>query len=391
MELTLIHGWGGTEADHVAMRGIYEEFEAKHPHIRLNLLSMPSSDDVVTMVKDMLTVGEVPDLVFTGGLGKDTIYDFMVKEGYAVDLMPYLQEDESFRKNVSESILSYWTEEDGGLYTVSDVLLLAGYWYNEEIFAQAGIEAPPATWPQFLEACRKLRDWSLKEEAGVYPLILDSDHMMYLTDSMLAETMPEALDEIKDGRLNVDDPGFVRMLEQMRQLYAYVEIADHYSYRDTLENFNKEKTAIYINGVWAATMIDQDLEVKYAAFPHEDGTGVTSVSSCVGYILGQSADSRKIEAGVEFIKYMLSEPVAGKILAQTGQIPSNPAGTLEAEMGNSRLHQAVNCVRSAGHQVEIPENIWNSALRKKYEDALSLYMEGQISLEAFQQRMKKGK
>ena len=35
--ITLIHAWGGTEEDHVAMREIYEEFQEKNPLSRLSL------------------------------------------------------------------------------------------------------------------------------------------------------------------------------------------------------------------------------------------------------------------------------------------------------------------------------------------------------------------
>ena len=31
--ITLIHGWGSTEADHIAMRKIYEDFEKENPDI----------------------------------------------------------------------------------------------------------------------------------------------------------------------------------------------------------------------------------------------------------------------------------------------------------------------------------------------------------------------
>ena len=55
-EITLIHGWGSTEADHEAMRQIYKDFEKDHPEIHLNLISMPSSTDVISKVSDLLTV-----------------------------------------------------------------------------------------------------------------------------------------------------------------------------------------------------------------------------------------------------------------------------------------------------------------------------------------------
>lgn len=41
--ITVIHAWGGMEADHVAMRDIYEGFEKENSDIRLQLISMPTS------------------------------------------------------------------------------------------------------------------------------------------------------------------------------------------------------------------------------------------------------------------------------------------------------------------------------------------------------------
>ena len=73
VELTMIHGWGSSEEDHVMMRQIYKDFEKEHPNIHLNLVSMPYSSDVVNKVGDLLTIGEIPDIVFTGGDRKSVV------------------------------------------------------------------------------------------------------------------------------------------------------------------------------------------------------------------------------------------------------------------------------------------------------------------------------
>lgn len=73
----------------------------------------------------MLSVGEVPDLIFTGGYGKDSVYRFMEEKNKAADLMPYLEKDQEFADSVAPEIISYW-QKDGKLYTLSDVLLLGG-------------------------------------------------------------------------------------------------------------------------------------------------------------------------------------------------------------------------------------------------------------------------
>ena len=79
VELMVIHGWGSTEADHVAMRQIYSDFQKENPDISLKLVSMPTNEEMIRKVEDMLMVGELPDVVFLGGTGRDSIYRFMVE------------------------------------------------------------------------------------------------------------------------------------------------------------------------------------------------------------------------------------------------------------------------------------------------------------------------
>src|SRR5690606_38064527 len=55
-------------------------------------------------------------------------------------------------------------EVDGGLYAVPFDLGMVGFWYNKELFAQAGIDAPPTTWDEFLEDVQTLKD------AGITPI-----------------------------------------------------------------------------------------------------------------------------------------------------------------------------------------------------------------------------
>ena len=108
-EISFIHGWGSTEAEHVAMRKIFEDFEKENPGIKLNMVSMPAPTDVVNKVGDLLTVGEVPDIIFTAGDGRESIYRFMIDKKYALDLLPYLNNDVELKSRISPIILKNWT------------------------------------------------------------------------------------------------------------------------------------------------------------------------------------------------------------------------------------------------------------------------------------------
>ncbi len=387
VELTMIHGWGSTEADHVAMRQIYKDFEKEHPEIHLNLISMPSSADVVSKMSDLLTIGQIPDIVFTAGDGRESIYDFMVEKGYAVDLMPYIREDERFRENISPSILNYWKTGKDELYTVSDVLLMGGYWYNRSLFSEAGIEEPPKDWAEFEEACKKLKELGKHWAPKLDPMILDTDHIVYLTNAILSEEDSTVLGNIAKGRLNVQSASFRKTLDQLKMIAQYADVVNTYSFRDSLASFNKGETAIYINGIWANSMIEPKLDVAYAPFPSNDRKGVSMISSCVGYILGNTGDEKKIQASVEFLKYMLSEPVAERILEETGQIPSNPNIIITDSIDNQRLKQAVDSIYSAGNVTEIPANLWDFKLEEAYGENVLLYFQDKLTVDELQKKI----
>ncbi len=379
-EITLIHGWGNMEADHEAMREIYREFEEKHPEIRINLISMPSSTDVISKVGDLLTVGQIPDIVFTGGDGRESIYNFMVSKEYTVDLYPYIKADSEFQNSISPSILNYWMTEDGKLYTVSDVLLMGGgYWYNEDLFEQAEIESYPKTWDEFEDVCQKLQEYGLQENAQFNPLFLDADNIVYLTDAILADIDMNVLEQIKNNEILLNSETFEKSIHRLESIAAYSDLVDAYSFRDALLSFNECETAIYINGVWANSMINSDLNVKYAPFPSEEGVGISSISSCVGYILGNTGDQKRIEASIEFVKYMLSDEISERILQETGQIPSNPNLEIIEDNSSQRLFQAVSCVKSADLIIEAPANLWNTVSKNRFGENVIQYLEGEIS------------
>ena len=159
-EITLLHGRGTMEANDQKMREIYMDFAEENPDIRLNIIAMPSDEKVNTKTREMLAVGKMPDIVFIGGGGKDNLYTFMVEYGYALDLMPYLLEDTEFADSISPKIREYWTTDDGALYMVTDVLMPVGYWYNRQIFQNAGVDQVPATWEEFYEFACLRHHWS---------------------------------------------------------------------------------------------------------------------------------------------------------------------------------------------------------------------------------------
>ena len=385
-EISFIHGWGSTETEHAAMRKIYLDFEKENPDIKLNMVSMPAPTDVVNKVRDLLTVGEIPDIIFTAGDGRESIYKFMLDKKYALDLLPYINKDEEFKSRISPIILDNWTTENGKLYTVSDVLLVCGgYWYNRDIFKKVGINSPPLDREKWIQTCKKINYYGGK--ISIKSAILDSNQIVYLTDAILADEAPDLIRNLSDKKINLNSLGFRRTLLELERISRSTEIVNSFNYRDALASFNEGETAIYINGVWASSMINKNIDAGYAPLPSGNGKGISAVSSGIGYILGDTKDEKRIEASIKFLKYMLSDKVAKRILVETGQIPSNPLMHITEENAGKRLYEAVNQINSAEYNIEAPPNIWGTTKKDEYGDNIILYLKNKLTLKELQNRM----
>ena len=173
ISIVLLHGWGTMEEDNQAMREIYSEFEKDNPDISLKMISMPSPENVTSKVKEMISVGKLPNLIYIGETGIDTLYSFMVTQGYVIDIMPYIEKDKEFQSMIAPETLMKWKTADGKLYTVTDVLNTGGYWYNKQIFENAKIQKTPENWKEFLECCKKIKQWAEQEKLDTVSMHLD--------------------------------------------------------------------------------------------------------------------------------------------------------------------------------------------------------------------------
>ena len=68
VEITVVHGWGGTAQTHKVVREIYQEFSALRPDVILKEQASSDSTIAVEKANDMLAVDRMPDVVSTNGL-----------------------------------------------------------------------------------------------------------------------------------------------------------------------------------------------------------------------------------------------------------------------------------------------------------------------------------
>ena len=376
-EITLIHGWGSTESDHVAMRQIYEDFEKENPDIKINLLSLPTTDEVIRKVEDSIMVGEVPDIIFFAGKGRDSIYQYMISHAYALNLMPYIEADAEFGSNLAPANIEYWTTADGRLYTISDVLIMSGgYWYNEDIFRNAGITTLPTTWDEFEAICLKIENWARESGNEVKALQLSAEGYLYFASSILAQKGIC----VDNGQVVIEQEKMMDTLSLLEQIHAYsTGGSGDYNYRDETSLFNEGNLAIYVNGVWGAAMISDNINASYVLLP-SGADGLCCESAGIGYVLGSTGDSAREEASVRFLKYMMSPKVQERILIETQQLPANPKLVIDDYFEQiPRFCQAVAVGKAAKQKTEIPDQMWSNQQHSMLEKNIIAVLSGKMN------------
>lgn len=135
-----------------SLREVLAEFQEENPGITVRDEPVPLAQRDVRF-STAIRAGAGPDVF---ALDANPIRQY-IQEGWVLDLTPYIEQEAGFLVDFYPNSLEPVTV-DGKTYgipmnTVAMVLV-----YNEKLFKQAGIEAPPATWEEFREVAAKLTD-----------------------------------------------------------------------------------------------------------------------------------------------------------------------------------------------------------------------------------------
>lgn len=380
-ELLLMNGWGGTGADHVAMRDIYTGFMEENPDIRLILDSSPDISITIDKGEEMLAVDRMPDVLSTNGY--EDFVKYAVGKGYALDLIPYLEKEEGLSECIPASVLESQME-DGALYTVPDVVELSGYWYNKEIFRQAGIEKNPETWEEFWAMCQQLQNWSEQEQNQVVPVVMEAGQAAFaFTGARIAGEGREGLKMLEKKPENFQHPAIEAALKDLIRIYEYSgNMSTSLNENDALDAFNKGKVAMYFNGVWANVMISSKIPAGFSNYP--EGVCLETITS--GYVLSNTQGEKKTEAAIRFLKYILSEEVQRRILRETKQVPVNQnISYLDFKEELPLLIEAVETSKKAEIKVQSLRSAWGAEIVDWMQEHIGSLLDGSVTVEEYLQ------
>lgn len=189
---------------------------------------------------------------------------------------------------------------------------LVGLWYNKDLLAQAGIEAPATTWEEFLTQVQTLKD------AGITPISLGGGDQWpsmfwwaYLATRIGGGATVDAAVQSGDWT----GEAFVRAGQELARLVAldpFQPGADAATHPDQQGTFGNGQAAYMLQGQWAAGSQRAESEtgtgipnIGWAQFPEVEG-GAGAITDVFGGGDGFSIGRDAPPEAVDFVKWLLN-------------------------------------------------------------------------------------
>lgn len=198
-------------------------------------------------------------------------YYMMIQDGRIEELSDYIYTDEEWKSMIEPSVLESCSEEDGSIYLgpiSTAAFSCSGMFWNEELFARAGIESFPETWEEFWTCCEQL------ESCGITPLALHTEGtawapmLIATAEAASSEEGAEFMEEFYPE--TYQNESGLRIARTLQRLFSYTtEDALYADFDVSYENFFSGRAAMIPNGYWMMDQIPEEWQdkVRFSAFP----------------------------------------------------------------------------------------------------------------------------
>lgn len=188
---------------------IAAEFEDANPGVNVEVTAYQNEELQRTLIPNQLRTGSGLDLYQQWGAGELAA---QVEAGYVKDI----SEDVADQVDALGGVVSPW-QVDGATYGLPYSFGIEGFWYNKDLFAEAGITEPPSTLDELYDAIDALK------AADITPIAVGAGDgwpaAHYWYNFALKSCSPEVLQEAQ-AALVFDDPCFVEAGELLEEFIA---------------------------------------------------------------------------------------------------------------------------------------------------------------------------
>lgn len=285
------------------IRELTDAYTKDHPNVKIELDTL-NTDQQKVKLKTQAASKEVPDITIVNPAAQMKPF---VDAGLLAPLNDMLDQN-GLKDTYQKGLLDYYSFNNN-VYAIPDGNNIEVVYYNKDLFAQAGIAAPPTTFEEMLKDVKILKD------KGITPLAIgekDSWTGSFLFMNILLRTNggPGFLKDVIDGKKTFEDPAFIEAVDAFQALVQAGAFPDGATSIDATAGgniFKTGKAAMWSIGSWETGAIDASPvagKVGAFQFPTVNGKGdPNEFMLAPGSAFAISANSEHLQETKDFLNF----------------------------------------------------------------------------------------
>jgi len=280
---TRFASWQSSPTEEKLMRNLMASFEKNQPGIPYKYEPIPGNYS--EKIQLMLGTHQPPDLFWI----KDYSSPAFLRFNTLAPLDDYLKKDTAFAVNDFFPLFKDAYKYKGQYYGFAKDFNVYVLFYNQEMFAKAGITAPPTNWQELEAVAKKLtKDTNGDGQIDQYGLVIEP------VIEMLMPFVHQNGGELQDAQNNpkVADPAFVEALAFYHGLYKnkIATIPTDVGAGWNGDAFGRKNAAMVISGGWLIPYLkDGYPRIKYKVAPLPQGKVKSTLAFSTAYVIPKEA------------------------------------------------------------------------------------------------------
>ncbi|QOR69333.1 sugar ABC transporter substrate-binding protein [Ruania alkalisoli] len=309
--------WWEPELPDGAFAEIIAGFEEENPGVNVDLVSAPYASTQEQLFAGSAS-GTMPDVM---GLDAVWVNDF-ANQGAIADLSALMSE-----YGYDDSQLASQVQVDGATYMIPVVNFIYPLFTNDDLLAEAGVDAPPTTRQEFLDAAVAISELGGDTTGWALPLSLEQPN------GVLNDVMPWVWSSggsmLADGQPDLTNPEMTAAIEYVQQLWDAGAVAPGsftMKEQDKVEEFTNGRVGMMISSLAHINLLQEtnpDLNFSVSAIPTEEGFSGDSGLTYASWGIGISESTEHPEEAFALIEYLMETETNGDLSTIANGFPGN--------------------------------------------------------------------
>ena len=368
-----------TDREAGVIQSVVDDFETANPGVKVKVHS--GQDD--EKLRKSISSGDAVDV----GLSYSTdIVGSFCDSGAFRDLGPYIQRDKVDLDQFSDTVRSY-TEYDGVRCALPVLADTYGIYYNVDLLAAAGYDAPPKTLSELESMAMKLTTFNA--DGSIKTLGFNPMMNWYENQASQYSALTGASWLKDDGTSNVgSDPAWAEVMQWQKDFVDSIGYDKLNTFTSGLgQEFSADnalqtgQVAMTIDGEWRTAFIaDQTPDLNYGTAPFptaDDHADVYGGGYITGNIAGIAKGSKQPELAWALLKYMATDTDAiVKLSNGLKNVPTTKDALASPDLEVSEQFQTFLDIAGSGLTRTTPPNVLGAAYQQALGDYWAKYQAG---------------